>query len=87
MVEEFISKLCASCGKQFKPKAAQYKMCDGCFGRRDKKAPRLSSADTSVTMTPAAKESFNQRRKFKFVKKNAKRWSKLGSKKGDSSSS
>ncbi len=69
MVEEFIAKLCASCGKQFKPKAAQHKMCDACFGRRDKKASRLSPADTSVTMTPAAKESFNQRRKFKSVKK------------------
>ncbi len=88
MVEELIAKLCASCGKQFKTKAAQHKMCDGCFGRSDKKAPSLSSADTSVTITPAAKESFNQRRKFKSVKKNAKRWSKLGgSKKGDSSSS
>jgi len=88
MVEEFIAKLCATCGKQFKPKAAQHKKCDGCFGRRDKRAPRLSPVDTSVTMTPAAKESFTQRRKFKSVKKNAKRWSKLGgSKKGDSSSS
>jgi hypothetical protein len=29
MIEEFIAKLCASCGKQFKPKAAQHKMCDG----------------------------------------------------------
>jgi hypothetical protein len=38
-------------------------------------------------MTPAAKESFNQRRKFKSVKKNAKRWSKQSSKKGEASSS
>jgi hypothetical protein len=55
--------------------AAQHKMCDGCFSRCDKKAPKLSPADTSVTMTPAAQESFKQRRKFKAVKKNAKRWS------------
>ena len=87
MIEELVAKDCASCGKQFKPKAPQHKMCDGCFNRRDKKAPRLSSADTSVTMTPAAKESFNQRRKFKSVKKNAKRWSKQSSKKGEASSS
>jgi hypothetical protein len=45
---------------------------------------RRSSADTSVTMTPAAQESFKQRRKFKAVKKNAKRWS---SKKNGASSS
>jgi hypothetical protein len=87
MLEDFVAKACASCGKQFKPKAAQHKMCDGCFNRPDKKTPKLSSADTSVTMTPAAKESFNQRRKFKSVKKNAKRWSQQGFKKGDSSSS
>jgi hypothetical protein len=74
MIEDFVAKACASCGKQFKPKTAQYKMCDWCFSRRDKKAPKLSSADTSVTMTPAAQESFKQRRKFKAVKKNAKRW-------------
>jgi hypothetical protein len=54
MIEEFVAKACASCGKHFKPKAAQHMMCDGCFSRRDKKAPKLSSADTSVTMTPAA---------------------------------
>jgi hypothetical protein len=35
-------------------------------------------------MTPAAQESFKQRRKFKAVKKNAKRWS---SKKNGASSS
>ena len=28
---------------------------DGCFSRRDKKDPKLSSADTSVTMTPSPK--------------------------------
>jgi uncharacterized OB-fold protein len=84
MIEELIAKACASCGKHFKPKAAQHKMCDGCFSRRDKKAPKLSSADTSVTMTPAAQESFKQRRKFKAVKENAKRWS---SKKNGASSS
>jgi hypothetical protein len=38
-------------------------------------------------VTPAAQESFKQRRKFKSVKKNAKRFSKQGSKKGDASSS
>jgi hypothetical protein len=54
------------------------------FSRRDKKAPKLSSADTTVTMTPAAQESFKQRRKFRDVKKNAKHWSKKG---GTSSSS
>jgi hypothetical protein len=59
-------------------------MCDGCFSRSDKKTPKLSSTDTTVTMTPAAQESFKQRRKFKDVKKNAKRWSKKG---GASSSS
>jgi hypothetical protein len=75
MIEEFVAKAFASCGKQFKPKAAQHSMCDGCFSRRDKKAPKLSSADASVSMTPAAQESFKQRRKFKAVKKNAKRWS------------
>jgi hypothetical protein len=52
MIEDFVAQACGSCGKHFKPKAAQHKMCDGCFGRRDKK-----------------------------------RWSKQGSKKGDSSSS
>jgi hypothetical protein len=51
-------------------------MCDGFFSRRDKRDPKLSSADTTVTMMPAAQESFKQRRKFKDVKKNAKRWSK-----------
>jgi hypothetical protein len=84
MIENFIAKACASCGKQFKPQAPQRKMCDGCFSRRDKKAPKLSSADTTVTMTPADQESFKQRRKFKDVKKNAKRSSKKG---GASSSS
>jgi hypothetical protein len=77
MIEEFVTKACASCGKQFKPKSAQHKMllqmCDGCFSRHDKKTPKLSSADTSVTMTPTAQESFKQRRKFKAVKKNVKR--------------
>ncbi len=84
MIENFIAKACSSCGKQFKPQAPQRKMCDGCFSRRDKKAPKLSSADTTVTMMPAAQENFKQRRKFKDVKKNAKRWSK---KDGASSSS
>ena len=59
-------------------------MCDGCFIRSDKKDPKLSSVDTTVTMTSAAQESFKQCRKFKDVKKNAKRWSKKG---GASSSS
>ncbi len=68
MIEEFVAKACASCGKQFKPKVAQHKMCDGCFIRRDKKVPKLSSVDTSVTMTSAAHESFKQCRKFKAVK-------------------
>ncbi len=45
---------------------------------------RRSSADTSVTMTLSAQENFKQRRKFKSVKKNAKRWS---SKKNGASSS
>jgi hypothetical protein len=85
MIEEFVAKACASCCKHFKPKAAQHKMCDGCFSRCDKKAPKLSSADTSVTMTIAAQESFKQRRKFKAVKKNAKHWS--SKKTGASSSS
>ena len=84
MIENFISKACASCDKQFNDQSPQRKMCDECFSRRDKKAPKLSSADTTVTMTPAAQESFKQRRKFKDVKKNAKRWSKKG---GASSSS
>jgi hypothetical protein len=75
MIEDFVAKACASCDKQFKPKAAKHKMCDGCFSMRDKKAPKLSSADTSVTMTPATQESFKQHRKFKAVNKNAKRWS------------
>jgi hypothetical protein len=51
MIEEFVTKACASCGKQFKLKVAQHKMCDGCFGGCDKKTPKLSSTDTSVTMT------------------------------------
>jgi hypothetical protein len=84
MIEELIVKACVSCGKHFKPKDAQHKMCDGWFSRSDKKSPKLSSADTSVTMTPAAQERFKQRRKFKSVKKNAKRWS---SKKNGASSS
>jgi hypothetical protein len=58
MIEEFVVKVCASCGKQFKPKAAQHKMCDGCFSQCDKKTPKLSSVDTSVTMTPADQETF-----------------------------
>jgi hypothetical protein len=37
MIEELIAKACASCGKHFKPKVAQHKMCDGCFSRCDKK--------------------------------------------------
>ncbi len=49
-----------------------------------RRLPKLSSADTTVTMTPAAQESFKQCRKFKDVKKNTKRWSKKG---GASSSS
>jgi hypothetical protein len=84
MIEDFVSKAYASCGKQFKPKAAQHKMCDWCFSRRDKKAPKLSSADTLVTMTTAAQESFKQRRKLKAVTKNSKRWP---SKKNGASSS
>ena len=83
MIEDFVTKACASCGKQFTPKVPQYKKCDGCFSRRDKKT-KLSSVDTTVTMTPAVQESFNQRRKFKTMKQNAKRWSKNG---GASSSS
>jgi hypothetical protein len=84
MIEEFVSKTCVSCIKQCKPKDAQYKMCDGCFSRCDKKAPKLSSADTSVTMTPAVQESFKHHRKFKSVQKNVKHWS---SKKNGASSS
>jgi hypothetical protein len=75
MIEEFVVKACASCGKQFKPKTAQHKMFDGCFSRSDKKAPKLSSTDTLVTMTPVSQEIFKQCRKFKSVKKNAYRWS------------
>jgi hypothetical protein len=41
----------------------------------DKKTTKLSSADTEVTMTPAAQESFKQCRKCKTVKKNEKLWS------------
>ena len=44
----------------------------------------MANNSSHVTMTPAAQESFKQRRKFKDVKKNAKRWSKKG---GASSSS
>jgi hypothetical protein len=84
MIENFITKACVSCGKQFNPQAPQYKMCDGCFIRSDKKASTFSSADTTVTMTPATQESFKQCLKFKDVKKNAKGWSKKG---GASSSS
>ncbi len=80
MIEEFVAKACAdsaSCVKQFKSKAEQNKMCDVCFSRCDKKVPKLSSVDTSVTMTSVAQQTFmkTQRRKFKAVKKNAKRWS------------
>ena len=57
MIEEFVAKAYASCGKQFKPQAPKHKMCDGCFSWRDKK--------------PDAQESFTQCRKFKTVKKNA----------------
>ena len=84
MIEEFVAKACVACGKQFKPQVPQHKLCDGCFSKRDKKSTALSSADTTVTMTPAAQESFQKRRKFKTAKKNAKRWSKKG---GASSSS
>ncbi len=84
MIESFIAKACASCDKQFKPQVPQHKMCDGSFSRCDKKDPKLSSTDTTVTMTSVTQESFKQCRKFKDVKKNAKRWSKKG---GASSSS
>ncbi len=85
MNEEFVAKACVSCGKHFKPKDVHHKMCDGCFSRCDKKDPKLSSTDTSVTMTSGTQESFKQSRKFKTVKKNGKYWS--SKKTGASSSS
>jgi len=55
MIEEFLNKGCASCGKSFNPKVAQ--KCDACVDRCDKEAPKLSSTDTEITMTPAAQET------------------------------
>jgi len=56
MIEESVTKACASCGKPVKPKAAQHKKCLlQPAAEVDKKATKLSSA-------LAAQETFKQRR-------------------------